>query len=397
MKLPDWNLRGKAIRLASSFRRRAETLTAKTRHTFGGGPAPIKFLLLSDGLSAQSEAQFDPILRNRSALLRDFGLIVDHRHLNIDRPPTAKSLAPYDLIAFKLYYKTPPEAVPILAEQLRENMRPESRLIYCDGNDEMTIQWPGLLHSCDLYWKKHALRDRSGYLRRYRGSTNLTDHALGDEAEAPAAPPPGEADLGNLFCGASIGLDRKIANLAPLLEDSADIPPQSARKYDVVLRANVPDNWMGRLRRPAVEALRPLENRLAVLLPEGRVSPGQYAQEMTQSRICLSPFGYGEICWRDFEAVAYGCLLFKPSMDHVESRPDIFQAFETYVPVAWDFSDLGEKLDHYLAHPEESARIIGRARQVLRESLRPAWYVQVVREMLDHLASVKASRSIPFA
>ncbi len=95
--------------------------------------------------------------------------------------------------------------------------------------------------------------------------------------------------------------------------------------------------------------------------------------------------------------MAYGCLLFKPSMDHVESRPDIFQAFETYVPVAWDFSDLGEKLDHYLAHPEESARIIGRARQVLRESLRPAWYVQVVREMLDHLASVKASRSIPFA
>lgn len=332
------------------------------------------------------------MLRNRSELLRHLGLVVDRRHWQVNRPPTASSLAPYDLVVFKLYYKTPPEAVPILVQRLRANIRPQAKLIYGDGNDEMTIQWPGLLHSCDLYWKKHALRDRSGYLRRYRGSTNLTDHALGEEAKAPDLPPPGEDDLRKLFCGTSIGLDRKIADLSPLLEESADIPPQSARKYDVVLRANVPDNWMGRLRRPAAEALRPLENHLAILLPEGRVSPAQYAEEMTHSRICLSPFGYGEICWRDFEAIAYGCLLFKPSMDHVESRPDIFQAFETYVPVAWDFSDLGEKLGHYLAHPEESARIIRRARQVLRESLQPGWYVQVVREMLDHLAAGQASQ-----
>jgi len=27
------------------------------------------------------------------------------------------------------------------------------------------------------------------------------------------------------------------------------------------------------------------------------------------SKICISPFGYGEICWRDFEAIIFGCLL----------------------------------------------------------------------------------------
>jgi hypothetical protein len=159
----------------------------------------------------------------------------------------------------------------------------------------------------------------------------------------------------------------------------------------VVLRADVPDNWMGRLRRPAVEVLRSLEDRRAILLPQGRVPQDQYAREMKESRICVSPFGYGEICWRDFEAIAYGCLLFKPSMDHVESRPDIFRPFETYVPLAWDFSDLGEKLDYYIAHPEESARLVGRARQVLRECLRPEWYVNVVREMLAHLAAGRSA------
>ena len=294
-------------------------------------------------------------------------------------------------MAFKLGYKTPPEAVLRVAAHLRDIKPAQAALVYCDGNDEMTIQWPGLLTFCDLYWKKHAFRDRSRYLRTYRGGPNLTDHALGDEAGIPdwhsAAD---ETQLHKVFCGSSIGLDRKIAALSPLLADNAGLPLPAARKYDVVVRADVPDNWMGRLRRPVVEALGSLSEGLAILLPKGRVSQDQYAREMMESRICISPFGYGELCWRDFEAVAYGCLLFKPAMDHVESRPDIFRPFETYVPLAWDYSDLDEKLRYYLSHAEEAARIAAQARKVLGESLQPEWYVNVVREMLAHLAACRS-------
>ena len=42
---------------------------------------------------------------------------------------------------------------------------------------------------------------------------------------------------------------------------------------------------------------------------------------MRHSRICISPFGYGEICWRDFEAILCGCLVVKPDMSHVETNP----------------------------------------------------------------------------
>lgn len=370
------------MRLASSLCRRAETLAAKIRHTFASGPPPIKLLLLSDGLSVQSEAQFDPILRNRSALLRKFGLIVDQYHLDINRPPAASQLAPYDLVAFKLFYKTSPEVVSILAGQLRKNIRPQSKLIYGDGNDEMTIQWPVLLSYCDVYWKKHVFRDRSLYLNCYRGSTNLTDYALGDEAEFDEQTAPNEAAIRRICCGSSIGLDQKIASLAPLLDDKACLPPPSERKYDVVLRADIPDNWMGKLRRPAADTLRSLQDRLTILLPQGRVPQSQYAQEMLNSRICVSPFGYGEICWRDFEAVAYGCLLIKPNMDHVQSRPDIFQPFKTYVPVAWDFSDLDEKLLHYASRPEECAEIVTRARRIMAEALEPGWFAEVFSELL---------------
>lgn len=71
----------------------------------------------------------------------------------------------------------------------------------------------------------------------------------------------------------------------------------------------------------------------------------------------------GEVTWRDYEAACYGCLLVKPSIDHVHTQPNIFYPGETYVPVRWDFQDLAETCRYYLEHPEEANRIIQNARR----------------------------------
>ena len=368
-------------------------LRARMRHMLGSGPAPVHVLLLSDGLSAHSEAQFDPVFRHRDELLRRFGVVVRHRRLVAGDLPSPNSLRGADIVGFKLYYRTPPDGVMSLARHLAGAKPPSSVLVYCDGNDDVTIQWPGLLRLCDLYWKKHMLRDRTLYQRHHRGSTNLTEYAsaftevldreTGHEAFAPAS----SGDLRKFVLGACIGLDDKIAALRPLLE--RPVRRHAARRHDVVLRADVPDNWMGVLRRPAVEALRRMQRDHRILLPEGRVPQGQYDDEMGDSRMCVSPFGYGEICWRDFESVAHGCLLLKPDMGHVVSRPDIFQPFATYIPLAWDYSDLPDKLRHYAARPEEAVRIADRARAVLLESLQSDWFRHVFGELLQ------AARSLP--
>ena len=382
-------------RWMSWARRAMEHRVVQAKHAQGAGPLPVRMLLLSDGLSSQSEAQFDPILRYRSELGQKLGLIIETAHLDVDHPPSARQLAPHGLVLFKLYYKTNPEAVLRLASHLRNTMSSRSALIYCDGNDEMTIQWADLCRYCDIYWKKHAFRDRSCYLDRYRGGTNLTDYALGEEAGEPQSQTPiAGIQLRKIVCGYSIGLDRKIATLAPLLRNSANLPAWQDRKYDVMLRADIPDNWMGKLRRPAAETLHSLQSQLKILLPQGRVPQKQYAQEMMSSKICVSPFGYGEICWRDFEAVTYGCLLIKPSMDHVESRPDIFQPFKTYVPVTWDFSDLREKLLHYAGQPEECAKMVLRARCVLAEALETQWFVGVFGELLQAVDTQRSESMI---
>jgi len=156
----------------------------------------------------------------------------------------------------------------------------------------------------------------------------------------------------------------------------------NARENDIVFRGSVPNDWIKYLRRDIGSTLSRLRNRYQVITPDKRVLESEYYREMESSKICISPFGYGEICWRDFEAVLSGCLLVKPNMGHVETRPNIFRANDTYVPVQWDFADLEEKCSYYLEHEQERRRIVDQAFQVLDEFYKNGGMVEAVCGLL---------------
>ena len=86
-----------------------------------------------------------------------------------------------------------------------------------------------------------------------------------------------------------------------------------------------------------------------------------YYRELYNSKIVLSPFGWGEVCFRDFEAILAGALLFKPDMSHLVTWPNVYIPNETYVPLSWDGSDLLEKTEHYLNDDRERKRIASNA------------------------------------
>jgi hypothetical protein len=96
----------------------------------------------------------------------------------------------------------------------------------------------------------------------------------------------------------------------------------------------------------------------------------QFMTELQMSKVCFSPFGYGEVCWRDYEAIAAGAVLLKPDMSHIETDPDIFVPWETYVPLAWDLSDFEENLRRLLSDEALRERIAGKAFDTLRNWLR---------------------------
>lgn len=95
---------------------------------------------------------------------------------------------------------------------------------------------------------------------------------------------------------------------------------------------------------------------------------GTYNRELRSATGVLSPFGYGEECLRDFEAVVHGAVLIKPSMDHVETWPDIYRPWRTYFPCRWDASDLSEVTDRLFGDPAAARAVAAEAQAVLAEA-----------------------------
>jgi spore maturation protein CgeB len=79
---------------------------------------------------------------------------------------------------------------------------------------------------------------------------------------------------------------------------------------------------------------------------------------------------YPQVCWRDFEAMSTGALLLKPDMSHLRLANDIFKPYETYIPLAWDFSDLAQKAEYYVHNPLERQSVARNAFDVLSQHYR---------------------------
>jgi hypothetical protein len=84
-----------------------------------------------------------------------------------------------------------------------------------------------------------------------------------------------------------------------------------------------------------------------------KISPKEYWTELRNSKTLLSPFGFGEICHRDFEGFISGNVLVKPSVEHIDTWPPLFESGKTYVDISWDMDDPFKTVDDILENYEE--------------------------------------------
>lgn len=89
---------------------------------------------------------------------------------------------------------------------------------------------------------------------------------------------------------------------------------------------------------------------------------------ISNSKCTLSPFGMGEVCFRDFEIIQHGSLLIKPDMNLVNTYPNIYIPYETYIPCKLDYSDLIEKIQWIKDNPKQCNDIINNARDIVKKS-----------------------------
>lgn len=160
------------------------------------------------------------------------------------------------------------------------------------------------------------------------------------------------------------------------------------RIIDINCRVGLKENekyWYYFHRISILNELRKLGGEYRIINESRKMPIETYLNELRNSIICISPFGNGEICIRDLEAIINGCLLIKPSLEHIITDPNIFIPHKTYVPVKWDLNDLNEKCKYYLAHEEEKEKITENAEQAYAQYFKEKMFVTKIGEILSKL------------
>ncbi|MFO7985032.1 MAG: glycosyltransferase [Desulfatiglandaceae bacterium] len=141
----------------------------------------------------------------------------------------------------------------------------------------------------------------------------------------------------------------------------------NAGKRDISVHAR-----LGSIPKPSVNKQRELFLSLVdgdSRFVTGSIPKKQYDEQMRRSLMTLSPFGWGEVCFRDFEALFAGTLLLKPNMAHLNTWPDIYKPGETYVPLSWNGEDLLKTVEYYQSHSRERSDIVKNAQEMFKSQI----------------------------
>lgn len=270
------------------------------------------------------------------------------------------------VVAFQTPFDLPDADLWRLCERLHAE-NPGARMVYLDWFAPTDLRNAARMNPLvDAYVKKHVLRDRSRYGLPTRGDTNLTDFYASrfgiDLPQQCFAIPDGF--MKKLVVGPSFAA---APGIMPALLGAR--PAMVNRLIDLHARFAVTGTpWYQAMRAESEAALDALPD--LTVARGGGVPLARFMGEMRRSKLAFSPFGYGEVCWRDYESVMTGAVLIKPDMSHIETAPDIFVRWETYVPLRWDLSDFEQTVHRLVSDPLCRQRIATQAFDTLQDWLK---------------------------
>jgi hypothetical protein len=254
------------------------------------------------------------------------------------------------------------------------------RVVFCDTTDSASWLKAEVLPLVHAYAKGQLLRDRSHYGRRYYGHRTYADFYYrklniedADPEWSPAVTDPTLLAKLRLSWNAGLAdysmhgpLRMAVYGHVPLrllLRFPREFMPSEALRHN-----DLSCRFGTGYPRASVAAQRQLiRERLIGRINTRKLSRRAYMQELSDSRIVVSPFGFGEITLKDFEVFLTGGALLKPDMSHMETWPDLFWVDETMLVHAWDLSDFDEVLERAMADRIGTQRVAMNGQAVYRE------------------------------
>ena len=300
------------------------------------------------------------------------------------------------------------EGGPII-ELLRRARSYASKIIWMDDSDSSTVTHFEVLPYVDLYMKKQILKNRELYRQSFYGGRIFTEfyhQNFGVEDDNPFMqfyPLLEGAEkkvcvswnigLGDMFSAFALKnfVQRFFPDLALVNYDVNFVNPKHDRPVDVFLRTSVDltrntvafhrkemlnqldrylsehSDWSGMIGNNLYQAEGGHVNCLPV--EGGKLPMKVYRKIMSETKVVPSPFGWGELGVRDYEAFIFGGMLLKPDVGHMETWPDIFIPGETYQPISWGFGDMEGIISDVINDPIKRLQIAHNGQDIYRESI----------------------------
>lgn len=256
------------------------------------------------------------------------------------------------LLAYHLNSKFIGNKKTQIIELINELRKRSNHLIWCDTSDSAGTVAGDILHLVDIYFKKQVYVKRELYLNsyyqnRYYAEYYHNEYGISDEMSNEVENCKVQLeDLKKIKVSWNYGLadfwNSKVCSIVcrRQLKNVIKSKPSTTRKYDCHFRGTAKNTSITYQRVLTNNFLINNSEKFTVPNIEKDVNHANYLRELKNSFSVISPFGYGEICQRDFEAFTYGNLLLKPDVEYIESFPNWYIKYETYVPVKWNFEDL---------------------------------------------------------
>ena len=206
----------------------------------------------------------------------------------------------------------------------------------------------------DQFWKKQVFKDLSLYtLNRKDKSVRIWLDRIPEKSQYPDYYPCPEDQLHKIRVAWNIGLcdyrvfPRHLQYLRNYYHSPLVSFSEEAKTIDTSFRGKIKydsDDHVSKQREKLLKTIKHLEkNRIKTGPP---IKYQDYLKELSKSKIIVSPFGWGEICYRDFETFLVGSLLLKPSMNHINTFPNYFIDGTTYLSIDWKLENF---LDTFLS------------------------------------------------
>lgn len=252
-----------------------------------------------------------------------------------------------------------------------------NKLIFFDTTDSTGCIQTEILKFVDVYWKMQILKNKNFYKEKLYGNRIFTnfyhnENKINDSNVLWSIPIEDDINLNKIKFAWNYGISdfSRYSNFKNYLFKSTHLgfflninktlynDKIGERKIDISGRFNI------KYERETVQYSRlKLKKLLKSKIDTKKINKKQFYREIKQSKIIASPFGWGEICYRDFETFKHGGVLLKPDMDMIETWPNFYIKDKTYVSYSWDMKNVLEKIEYYLSNESMMQNIASEAQK----------------------------------